>query len=120
MLLPQEQTFLQVENRQLKRKRSQNEATIPSIIPFEKRLRSSTSRPHTEDTICENTAIGRRRNPLPLPSRASPDRSLTPPPPHASPDRSPTPPPSADHKPSGRRETLLLYGASEDQPLIVD
>ncbi|TGO31756.1 hypothetical protein BHYA_0417g00020 [Botrytis hyacinthi] len=79
MLFPQEQTVskdgniqskqpfpsptsntpgIEVENRQLKRKRSQNEATPPSIIPFEKRLRLSTSRPHTEDTICENTAIG--------------------------------------------------------------
>ncbi|KAM0127187.1 hypothetical protein ACHAO1_009667 [Botrytis cinerea] len=54
-----------------------------------------------------SSPASRRRNPLPLPSRASPDRSLT-------------PPPSADHKPSGRRETLLLYGASEDEPLIVD
>ncbi|KAF5877802.1 uncharacterized protein Bfra_002170 [Botrytis fragariae] len=66
-----------------------------------------------------SSPASRRRNPLPLPSRESPNRSLTPPP-HASPDRSPTPPPSADHKSSGRRETLLLHGASEDQPLIVD
>ncbi|KAK8900777.1 hypothetical protein QC760_010541 [Botrytis cinerea] len=58
---------IEVENRPLKRKRSQNEATAPSIIPFEKRLRSSTPRSHTEDTICENTAIGigeKKTNPL--------------------------------------------------------
>ncbi|TGO54959.1 hypothetical protein BCON_0099g00240 [Botryotinia convoluta] len=50
--------FSQIENHQLKRKRLQNEATIPSIIPFEKRLRPSTPQPHTEDTICKNIAIG--------------------------------------------------------------
>ncbi|KAF7885253.1 hypothetical protein EAF00_011071 [Botryotinia globosa] len=48
---------IKIENHQLKRKRSQNEATSPSIIPFEKRLRSSISQPHTEDTACENTVI---------------------------------------------------------------
>ncbi|KAF7955067.1 uncharacterized protein EAE97_000326 [Botrytis byssoidea] len=48
---------IKIENRQLKRKRSQNEATSPSIIPFEKRLRSSISQPHTEDTACENTVF---------------------------------------------------------------
>ncbi|KAM0311005.1 hypothetical protein ACHAO8_007621 [Botrytis cinerea] len=50
--------FAQFENQRLKRKRSQNEATAPSIIPFERRLRSSTLRPHTEDPIFENIAIG--------------------------------------------------------------
>ncbi|KAK6591861.1 hypothetical protein H4I96_12138 [Botrytis cinerea] len=57
----------QVKNHQLKRKRSQNEATTPSIIPFEKRLRSSTPRPCTGDTICGDTAIGigeKKINPL--------------------------------------------------------
>ncbi|TGO62214.1 hypothetical protein BCON_0021g00270 [Botryotinia convoluta] len=79
MLFPQEQTIskdrnikskqpfpsltsntpgIEIENHQLKRKRSQNEATIPSIIPFEKQLQSLTSQPHTEDTIYKNTTIG--------------------------------------------------------------
>ncbi|TGO86917.1 hypothetical protein BPOR_0267g00160 [Botrytis porri] len=50
--------FSQIENHQLKRKRSQNEAITSSIIPFEKRLQLSTPQPHIENTICENIAIG--------------------------------------------------------------
>ncbi|TEY69561.1 hypothetical protein BOTCAL_0113g00230 [Botryotinia calthae] len=54
-------TSPQIENHQLKRKRSQNEATeatAHSIIPLKKRLRSSSLQPHTKDTICKNTVIG--------------------------------------------------------------
>ncbi|KAF5876173.1 uncharacterized protein Bfra_002575 [Botrytis fragariae] len=64
--------------------------------------------------------VSRQRNPPSLHSRASPERSLTPPPHHASPDRSPTSPPSADLKHSRRREALLLCGASEDEPIVVE
>lgn len=43
--------FPQIENRQLKRKRLEDEGT--TIIPFEKRSRISIPQPHTEDTTCE-------------------------------------------------------------------
>lgn len=46
--------FSQIENRELKRKRSQNE----SISPAKERLLLDTSRPPDEDTICENTTFG--------------------------------------------------------------
>ncbi|TEY70357.1 hypothetical protein BOTCAL_0106g00320 [Botryotinia calthae] len=59
-------SFPYIEDYQLKRKRLQNEAMPPSIIPFEKRPRLSTPQPHTEDTICENKTIdaSEKINPL--------------------------------------------------------